>query len=93
MNRSDMAGSVKKEPVSLDTPGEDKSENNMVNVKLEMEEGPGFLLTYGIQKRKRLSRGRSLGRKFARFGEKRESGLEDQKIKQSRLTTRWNTDR
>ncbi|VVB17457.1 unnamed protein product [Arabis nemorensis] len=94
VNRSDIAGSVKKEPVSLDTQGEDKSENNMVNVKLEMEEGPGFLLTYGIQKRKRLSRGRSLGRKFARFGEKRESGLEDQKNnKQSRLTSRWNTDR
>lgn len=90
-NHSDMAGSVINKHVSSDTQGVDNSsENTMVNVKLEKQEEAGLFVTCGIHKRKRLSRGKS-----GRFAVKTESSLDlvDQKIKQPRITTRWNTER
>ncbi|EOA22089.1 hypothetical protein CARUB_v10002632mg [Capsella rubella] len=100
LNDSDMAGPLtvitKREPgdtqVKEEVEEEDEgnaSENNaLVEVKLEKEEEAGPLVTCGLLKRKRLTRG-GRSRRFS------DSCVEDKQliIPQKRLTTRWNNER
>lgn len=94
------AGSVVIKHEAEDTPGEEKEEegntsgnNALVEVKLEKEEELGLLVTCGIHKRKRLSRG-GRSRRYS------DSSFEEKPLiilprnKQPRvLTTRWNNER
>ncbi|CAE6117018.1 unnamed protein product [Arabidopsis arenosa] len=101
LNDSAMAaGPVVIKHEAEDTPGEEKEEegntsgnNALVEVKLEKEEELGLLVTCGIHKRKRLSRGgRSRRYSDSSFEEKPLIILP--KNKQPRvLTTRWNNER